>query len=60
MELMSLYELLRRARYKCQFNKGSELSSNSFIVAFVFVTAVKFLPSCCLATIRGYTCRNTD
>jgi hypothetical protein len=29
-------------------------ASNSSIVACVFVTAVKFLPSCCLATIRGF------
>jgi hypothetical protein len=27
---------------------------NSFIVAYVFVTAVTFLPSRCLATIRGF------
>jgi hypothetical protein len=35
-------------------------SNNSYIVACVFVTAVKFLPSRCLATIRGHTYRHTD
>jgi hypothetical protein len=30
-------------------------SNNSSIVACVFVTAVTFLPSRCLATIGGYT-----
>jgi hypothetical protein len=30
------------------------------IVAFVFVAALTFLLSRCLATIQGYTFRNTD
>jgi hypothetical protein len=30
------------------------VSNNSSIVACVFVTAVTFLPSRCLATIRGF------
>jgi hypothetical protein len=38
----------------------NDVSSNSSIVACVFLTAVTFLPSCFLSTIRGYTYRNTD
>jgi hypothetical protein len=33
--------------------------SNNYIVACVFVAVVTFLPSSCLATIRGYTYRHT-
>jgi hypothetical protein len=33
---------------------GNEASNNSSIVACLFVTAVMFLPSRCLATIGGY------
>jgi hypothetical protein len=32
----------------------NDVSNNSSIVAFVFVTAVTFLPSRCVATIRGF------
>jgi hypothetical protein len=32
----------------------NDASNNSFIVASVFVTAVTFLPSRCLATIGGF------
>jgi hypothetical protein len=31
----------------------NDVSNNSYIAACVFITAVKFLPSRCLATIRG-------
>jgi hypothetical protein len=34
--------------------------NNSSIVACVFIAAVMFLPSRCLATIRGYICRYID
>jgi hypothetical protein len=33
---------------------------NSFIVACVFVTAVRLLPSRCLATRGGYTYKHKD
>jgi hypothetical protein len=45
------------------YNTGrieNDASNNSSIVACVFVTAVTFLPSRCLATIRRYTYRHTD
>jgi hypothetical protein len=32
----------------------NDASNNSSIVAYVFVTTVTHLPSCCLATIRGF------
>jgi hypothetical protein len=35
----------------------NDASNNSYIVACLFVTAVTFLPSRCLATIGGYTYR---
>jgi hypothetical protein len=35
-------------------------SNNSSIVAFVTVTASQFLPSRCLAPLRGYTYRHKD
>jgi hypothetical protein len=38
----------------------NKASNNSPIVACVFVTAVTFLPTRCLATIGGYTYRHTD
>jgi hypothetical protein len=38
----------------------SDVSNHSSIVACVFVTAVTFLPSRCLAMIGGYTYRHTD
>jgi hypothetical protein len=38
----------------------NDASNNSSIVACVFVTAVKFLPSRCLATIWGYTDTHTQ
>jgi hypothetical protein len=38
----------------------NDVSNNSSIVACVFVTAITFLPSHCLATIRGYSYRHTD
>jgi hypothetical protein len=34
----------------------NDASNNSSIVAYVFVAAVTFPPSRCLATIGGYTC----
>jgi hypothetical protein len=37
----------------------NDASNNSSIVACVFVTAVTFLPSSCLATIGGYTDTHT-
>jgi hypothetical protein len=38
----------------------NDVSNTSSIVTRVFVTAVTFLPSRCLATIGGYTYRHTD
>jgi hypothetical protein len=38
----------------------NDASKNYSIVACLFVTAATFLPSRCLATIRGYTCIHTD
>jgi hypothetical protein len=38
----------------------SYASNNSSTVACVFVAAVTFLPSRCLAAIGGYTYRRTD
>jgi hypothetical protein len=38
----------------------NDASDNSSIAACVFVTAVTFLPGRCLATIGGYTYRNTN
>jgi hypothetical protein len=38
----------------------NDASNNSSIVACVLVAAVKFLPSLCLTTIVGYTCRYPD
>jgi hypothetical protein len=38
----------------------NDASNNSSIVAFGFVGAVTFLPSRCLETIEGYTCRHKD
>jgi hypothetical protein len=38
----------------------NDVSNNSSVVACVFVTVVTFLPSRYLATIGGYTYRNTD
>jgi hypothetical protein len=38
----------------------NDASNNSSIVACVFVTVVKFLPSRCLATIREFTYRHID
>jgi hypothetical protein len=35
-------------------NRIENMSNHSFIVACVFVTAVTFLPSRCLATIGGF------
>jgi hypothetical protein len=43
--------------YFPSYDKGhteNDASNNSSIVACVFVTAVTFLTSCCLATIRGF------
>jgi hypothetical protein len=46
-----------RLRYKAQpvnvENIENDASNNSSIVAYIFVTAVTFLSSLCLATIRG-------
>jgi hypothetical protein len=36
-----------------------DVSNNSSIAAYVFVAAVTFLPSRCLAKIEGYTYRHT-
>jgi hypothetical protein len=44
--------------YFPSYNTGNienDESNNSSIVLCVFVTAVKFLPSRCLVTIREYT-----
>jgi hypothetical protein len=38
----------------------NDASNNTSIFACVFVTAVTFLPSRCLATIGNYTYRHTD
>jgi hypothetical protein len=38
----------------------NDASNNSSIVACVFVTAITFVPSRCLATIARYTYRHTD
>jgi hypothetical protein len=38
----------------------NEASNNCSIVASVFVAAVTFLPSLCLAIIGGYSYRHTD
>jgi hypothetical protein len=38
----------------------NDVSSSSSVVACVFVTAVTFLPSRCLATLEGYTDTHAD
>jgi hypothetical protein len=38
----------------------NDASNNSSIVACVFVVAITFLPSRCLAAIGGYRYRHTD
>jgi hypothetical protein len=53
----SLYFGLLRLKATCSSETSFEndASNNSFIIACIFVTAVKFPPSRCLATIGEYT-----
>jgi hypothetical protein len=53
-KLITYFPLSQRGPYK---NKAS---TNYFIVENVYVAAIKFLPSCCLATTEGQTYRHTD
>jgi hypothetical protein len=53
-------KVLGRTKRLLSFDKTGVRIENDQSNNSAIVTAVKFLRSCCLVTIVGYTCRHTD